>query len=614
MGPSPEREGDTTEMDREMVWTHEGFVLDDAGNMITTTFIDLREDGKRIAIPALVKGCRRKHALEDGETILISKPARFREYGEELIQDRQEGLAKEETVTVTEETAAEAARQRAITDMNEAHELVSARVRTVHRETHSSRNAKSKSLKYAKEWWIFSTSIKPNDEEWETWRATLPEEYDHVSEIGQPAKFAQALAHMVAEQIGPQGKDGWLKDTSEGAEGARTKHRAQWVVHGPVVYTDRVYDALTRDCDERTRVAAYIFTKSTKYAAQREYRFAVFNEGASEETVSLQISGMMRDALRRTEGGLMRVAPPLAETAREDQSKPSPRMNETAAPVSERTTVTERLTEREERRWEARTADGQVISSEGERREHVKERTITQEHRPDDNDIQTTVRMGQDDDVTTQRQTAQQLLQSSGKHDRESSEEEAVQELALEEREWNDGRLRDSDTIPVVHRGTGRAYKSFEEMLGDPAFPLSPMKETWQEAASSPEEIAKTYGAVEILVTKMAHIREEYRQDVASAGWHAMHCIRNIYARLGNIVESVWIERERFVVIRLKESKELNATGRIVIAPSGAYAYCLQLPDRENSGSGGIEWGTMFFPMGDDVENFETFGWPGKTS
>ena len=93
-----------------------------------------------------------------------------------------------------------------------------------------------------------------------------------------------------------------------------------------------------------------------------------------------------------------------------------------------------------------------------------------------------------------------------------------------------------------------------------------------------------------------------------------MQCIRNIYARLGDIVESVRIERGRFVVIRLKESKELNATGRIVIAPGGAYAYCLQLPDKETSGYGGIEWGTMFFPMGDEVENFEEFGWPGKTS
>ena len=112
----------------------------------------------------------------------------------------------------------------------------------------------------------------------------------------------------------------------------------------------------------------------------------------------------------------------------------------------------------------------------------------------------------------------------------------------------------------------------------------------------------------------MAYIEEEFRQDIASAGWYAMQCLRNIYARLGDVVDSVWIERERFVVIRFKESKELNATGRIVIAPSGAYAYCLQVPDKETSGTGGIEWGTMFFPIGHQLKSFETYGWPEKTT
>ena len=600
-------------MDREIVWLNEGFVLDDSGTLITTTYIDLREEGKRAAIPALVKGCRREYALEDGETILISKPARFREYGEEFILDKQEGLAKEETVTVTEETAAQATRQRAIIDMNEARELSNSRVRMVQRESYSSSDTKNKSLTFAKEWWIFSTSIDPSDEERVTWKATLPEEYDHISEIGQPAKFAQALAHMVAEQIGPQGKDGSMRDTTEGAEGPLTKHKLQWVMHGPVVYTDQVYDALTRDFDERTRVAAFIFTKSTKYAAQREYRFAVLNQGAGEETVLLRISGMMRDALKRTEGGLIRNTPAPAERPEGDELGSTSRTNGTLTPIYGRKTKTERLTEWEESRWETRTADGQVMTSEGERREHVKEKIVTEELRPDD-DFQGALQLSRDDDVTTQGQTAEEPLRNPGKQLLESSEEQAVQELALEENEWNDDRPGDSFTIPVIHRGTGRAYKSFEEAFADPAFPMSPTKETWQERACSPEEITKAYGAIDALNWKMAYIKEEFRQDVASAGWYAMQCIRNIYARLGDIVDSVWIERERFVVIRLKESEGSNATGRIVIGPSGAYAYCLQLSDKEHSGHGGMEWGPMFFPIGDQVETFESYGWPAKSN
>ena len=51
-------------MDREMVFISEGYMHDDSGNLIVTTFIDLREEGERTSIPALVKGCRREHALE----------------------------------------------------------------------------------------------------------------------------------------------------------------------------------------------------------------------------------------------------------------------------------------------------------------------------------------------------------------------------------------------------------------------------------------------------------------------------------------------------------------------------------------------------------------------
>ena len=170
-------------------------------------------------------------------------------------------------------------------DLNEAHQLLNSGIRSVRRVEHSSRKTQRKKLAFGKEWWIFCTSIKPNDDEWDAWRATLDDNYNHVSEIGQPAKFAQALARMVTEQIGAQGKDGWLTGTSDGAAGARTKHKVQWIIHGPVVYTDRLYDMLTSEADEVRRLAATLFAKSATHAAQREYRFVVLNEGAADETV-----------------------------------------------------------------------------------------------------------------------------------------------------------------------------------------------------------------------------------------------------------------------------------------------------------------------------------------
>ena len=269
-----------------MLWINEGFVLDDAGNMLTTSYIDLRDEGERTVIRSLVKGCRREHALEDGETVLISKPERFREYGVALIRDDQEGFAREEFVTLEAETPEEAAKRRAIADVNDAVQLVGSTIKSVHRVEHSRRKTQSESYSYGKDWWIFCTSIRPDEAGWDAWRATLDEDYDHASEIGQPAKFAEALARMVTEQIGPLGKDAWSTGTINGKAGARTKHKNQWVIHGPVVYTDRLYESIVDEEDEVRRMAACSFAKPMTHAAQREYRFVVLNGGADEEPYS----------------------------------------------------------------------------------------------------------------------------------------------------------------------------------------------------------------------------------------------------------------------------------------------------------------------------------------
>ena len=218
-----------------MLWINEGFTLDDAGNVVSTSYVDLRAEGERGAIRSLVKGCRREHALEDGEHILISKPERFREYGPALIRDEQEGFAREERVTVEAETPEEAARRRAASELNDVLRLVGSGEKFTRRVEHSRRKTQSESLSYGKDWWIFCASIRPEEAEWATWRATLDEDYDHVSDIGQPAKFAQALAKMVVEQVGSCGEKAWVHGTSDGPTGARTRHKHQWVVHGPVV-------------------------------------------------------------------------------------------------------------------------------------------------------------------------------------------------------------------------------------------------------------------------------------------------------------------------------------------------------------------------------------------
>ena len=122
------------------------------------------------------------------------------------------------------------------------------------------------------------------------------------------------------------------------------------------------------------RMAACLFAKPITHAAQREYRFVVLNGGAAEESVLLKISGMMRDALAPTEGGLIRPSPEPAETVGEDGA-PLPRpVKGSTTQCYRRATVTDRKEEREERRLETRNSDGHVLSSDIKRRESVEER------------------------------------------------------------------------------------------------------------------------------------------------------------------------------------------------------------------------------------------------
>ena len=63
-----------------------------------------------------------------------------------------------------------------------------------------------------------------------------------------------------------------------------------------------------------------------------------------------------------------------------------------------------------------------------------------------------------------------------------------------------------------VHTTTGRVYKSFEEMLDDPTYPMPPITEPWLEETCTPEEMIKAYRVVATLDMKMDQVDEEFRQ------------------------------------------------------------------------------------------------------
>lgn len=596
-------------METDMLWINEGYMEDDAGHLVVTSYVDLREPGNRAPIRTLVKGCRREHALEDSKTIQMSALKEFRSKGKNLIRDPQEGFAKEESQSVAPETPEEALQRRQIEDLNEAFELADTGAKLTLGLTHHSVERSSGSLSFGTEWWIISTAITPEtNEEWEAWRATLDPDYDHESVIGQPAKFAEAVARMVVEQLGPQGEGARMTSTIGDSPEACSEHRSQYVIHGPVVYADSVYEALSQEEDEVSRIAASMFTKSASHAAMREYRFVILRNRDAAERVLLRISGMMRDALATTAHGLVRVAPADAVTA---DKAGDPRQSKQWSEVRRmRATSTEAVAERKARKMVTKGTDGRILASESDRQEEVRERTVTHVLEPDERLPDPMAVLRPEDPRHDTRELEEPGDMGNG-DEPAPNDEAVVKAFAIGHGAATEEANPEGDGL-AVDGGAGQVFAWLKADVEDPAYPTPSTSWPRLEEALGPEEIHCMYGFVTTLGFKVTRVPPEHRQDAASACWHAIQCIRNIFVKLGDIVASAWIERGRFVVLELKESEGLGANGRIFLAPSGAYAYCLKHMSCRRLGGGEDSLGMVFFPMESQLEDWEALGWRAK--
>ena len=304
----------------------EGSHVDHWDNLIWSTFVDFRDPAQRSQITRLVKGCRKEHAIEVSHTVLISKPGRFREFGESLIRDLGEAFASHEQITYEavedQDHLAEAHERDAA--VNRTYELVGVKGRT--NTTSVRRTCTSRqSLTSGKNGWMFCAAVEPaTPQEWELWRATLEGGYDHVSYIGRPREFARALASMVAEQLGPRGKTTYFNHTFDDIPRLRTEHTVQTLFHGPVIYVDDVHSAITSAATPLETALLPLFVKATECRDQREYRFAIYAETEPTQetellTASPSLVGTMDQEGSSTKTQIMPPAEYIDdEPARED--------------------------------------------------------------------------------------------------------------------------------------------------------------------------------------------------------------------------------------------------------------------------------------------------------
>lgn len=155
---------------------HEGSLADDSGILISSYFVDFRVPVNRSPITAVIKGTEKENALESCRKIRISKPARFREFGEGLIRDSSEmsfSHTEEDSVTVNDPQ--DLAKAKLLGDeKNRTAERIQSKFTGFTKSIKKTRK-NSHSIVSGKSGWIFCASIEPAcQEEMASWRNALP--------------------------------------------------------------------------------------------------------------------------------------------------------------------------------------------------------------------------------------------------------------------------------------------------------------------------------------------------------------------------------------------------------------------------------------------------------
>ena len=274
---------------RGVQYLADGHHVDDAGNLISCTYVDFRDPAERSPITALRKAASQRNAIPGCETIRISTPSCFLGQGEGPVVRGAEG--DDWSGSAGASTGTEAAPADAGEPTDEAC--------------------------YGRNGWIFCASIEPETPaERIAWREAMPAGYDAVSPIRRPRAFARALGAIAAEQAGPRGRTVLLRNTIDG-EAFSTAHRSQTVYHGPVVYSDDPYRRLERaSSDLELLLLLLVSLKDAAHRAQREYRFVVWaEEEPREDRLDLPVSLALLEAMQTPpldpKGG--RVVPPGVE-------------------------------------------------------------------------------------------------------------------------------------------------------------------------------------------------------------------------------------------------------------------------------------------------------------
>jgi hypothetical protein len=277
----------------------ESKVTDEPGNAVIVWHFDGGKTERHDPVARLIKCGRKVHSMHKLGTLRLSKPERFRTFGEGLIRDPGEGKVSRR-VTTAERIDEPEDLEEEQEFLDEVRRCASSIGQNLSMRVTSSKTTEQRGTKirYARNCWIYSTAIEPaTEQEWCGLWESMPTGYDHVDRVSRPRQFALSLGLMAAEQLGPRGLEVTSTD-SFGERVVQTRAKGQLIIHGPVVSVTDPFSVISSASSNVERGLLPVFVKDVKYAAQREYRFVVWADEEPEEgTVDLNVSKAMLGSL-----------------------------------------------------------------------------------------------------------------------------------------------------------------------------------------------------------------------------------------------------------------------------------------------------------------------------
>ncbi len=540
----------------------EGGFTTPQGDMVQTNYVDLA--GKLLPEAlCLAKASEPQFDLRTADSVRLSRPGIFRETGEVLVKDEQEGRARTLTRETTEgPTGATIQMDRRLRAINAGLGLCHAKF-SVSGTTKAERTQTSTSaVTFGNDWLIYCTSLWPEADEEDAWRRTFPENYTSMVRIHRPTQFAQALGLGVCEHIGATGKPAPMKGAFHGFKIFEVQRTPQIVLHGPVLYVDDPYRCIDEAAAGWEKICSMIFVKSREYAAQKEYRFAMVSiRPEAGEVFDLPISGMLRDCLIPVKSPLGVANSPV--TMARDEREPG-EQRETYRGYTYR----RRRVQRESGNWK----DGEPGS--GRAREEIVEETVTS---PEEIPEPFPEEAKQPDIIVFERAGGQVRFVHEVYRE-EETERLRIKTLRMNPAIVDDpglGGLPQALQVPPEDR-----FEALDEPPTDPRLvlelcvnPSVPRPPGRYEglARCSRAEVEHALGCWRSLGAAVDLLDGEDRERAAAAAWYAAEFIVDLVSWFGPIVKSVCVIRECVAVVEFERAPLSGAVGWATFSGTGTY-------------------------------------------